>query len=287
MAWFTRKKAGILTSTKEQIDVPVGQWVKCPVSGAIVNHREFVENLRVIPGSGYHFNLSSLDYFTAIFDDSVFELFDENIFSVDPLDFVDRKSYKNRLEMAQQKNQMCDAARSAVGTIGGYKISVAAMDFAFIGGSMGSAVGEIISRAIKRAVELHVPLLIISQSGGARMQEGALSLMQMAKTSAQLIRLSECGLPYISLMTNPTTGGVSASFAMLGDINLAEPGALIGFAGPRVIRETIGQDLPDNFQSAEYLQEKGFIDLVVDRRKLRNTLIQLLGHLLETPSGVC
>lgn len=281
MAWFKRQKAGILTDRKEQNDMPEGQWVKCPKTGEIVNRRELEENFLVVPSSGYHFAMTSLGYLKTIFDDGVFEPCDEDLFSTDPLGFKDRKDYSARLEAAQKKTGLNDAVRSAMGEIGGHRISVAAMDFSFIGGSMGSVVGEIIARAIRRAYTQKTPLLIISQSGGARMMEGALSLMQMAKTSAHLSRLHEAGLPFISLMTNPTTGGVTASFAMLGDFNLAEPEALIGFAGPRVIRETIGQDLPEGFQSAEYLLEHGFIDFIVDRRRLRNQLVELLDLILE------
>ncbi|MEX0600406.1 MAG: acetyl-CoA carboxylase, carboxyltransferase subunit beta [Rhodothermales bacterium] len=283
MAWFKRQRAGILTDLKEQNEMPEGQWVKCPKSGEIVNRRELEDNLLVVPSSGYHFSMSSLAYFRMIFDEAEFKLFDEDLLSTDPLEFNDRKTYQDRLEAARKKTRMNDAARAAMGTVGGHRLSAAAMDFSFIGGSMGSVVGEIIARAIKRAYTERAALLIISQSGGARMMEGALSLMQMAKTSALLGRLDDAGLPYISLMTNPTTGGVTASFAMLGDFNLAEPEALIGFAGPRVIRETIGQDLPEGFQSAEFLEEHGFVDLVVDRRELREHLVRLLD--LVMPDG--
>ena len=281
MAWFKRQKAGILTDRNEQNEMPEGQWVKCPKTGEIVNRRELEDNQLVVPSSGYHFSMDSLAYFKLIFDDGTFELFDEDLAATDPLNFTDRKSYKERLRTYKRKTKLNDAVRSAMGTVGGHPLSAAVMDFSFIGGSMGSVVGEVISRAIKRAVSNEAALLIISQSGGARMMEGALSLMQMAKTAAQLSRLDEAGLPFISLMTNPTTGGVTASFAMLGDFNLAEPEALIGFAGPRVIRETIGQDLPEGFQSAEFLQEHGFIDYVVDRRELRPRLVQLLDLILE------
>lgn len=276
MAWFKRQKAGILTTKPEQNDTPEGQWIKCPACGEILNRREFEVHLLVCVKCGHHFNMSSLQYFKALFDEGEFTLYDTNLTAVDALHFTDRKPYSARLEEARKKTGLNDAARAAMGSIGGHRTSVAAMDFAFIGGSMGSVVGEVITRAIRRACDERVPLLIISQSGGARMMEGALSLMQMAKTSAHLSRLADLGLPYISLLTNPTTGGVTASFAMLGDFNLAEPGALIGFAGPRVIRETIGQDLPSGFQSAEFLQEHGFVDFIVDRRRLREHLIRLL-----------
>ena len=284
MTWFKRQKAGILTELAEKNDIPDGQWAKCPKTGEIVNRREIEDNAMVVPASGYHFFMDSLGYFRTIYDDGKFELFDENLYSTDPLEFTDRKRYVDRLDAARQKTGLNDAARAALGKVGGHLLSTAAMDFAFIGGSMGSVVGEIIARAIKRAEEKQAALLIISQSGGARMMEGALSLMQMAKTSALLSRLDASGLPFISLMTNPTTGGVTASFAMLGDFNLAEPGALIGFAGPRVIRETIGADLPEGFQSSEFLQEHGFVDFVVDRRHLREQLIRLLDHTMTEKS---
>ncbi|ARA92601.1 acetyl-CoA carboxylase carboxyl transferase subunit beta [Rhodothermaceae bacterium RA] len=281
MSWFKRKKAGILTDRRDQNDVPEGQWIKCPECNEILNRRVLVDHAMVCPLCGHHNTMSSREYFDLLFDDGVYQVYDENLYAIDPLDFTDRKPYAARLTEAQRKTGLNDAARAAMGTIGGHRISVAAMDFAFIGGSMGSVVGEIITRAIKRAVAEQVPLLVISQSGGARMMEGALSLMQMAKTSANLTRLDALGLPYISLMTHPTTGGVTASFAMLGDFNLAEPNALIGFAGPRVIRETIGQDLPPRFQRAEFLQEHGFVDAIVDRRSLRETIIHLLDLVLE------
>lgn len=276
MAWFKRQKAGILTERHDQNDTPAGQWVKCPGCSVILNRREVQENLRVCPKCSYHFTMDAVGYFRLLFDNEVYESHDDDLVSTDPLKFYDRKPYEQRLEAARVKTGTNEAARAATGTIGGHDISVASMDFAFIGGSMGSVVGEIISRAIKRGIDRETPVMVISQSGGARMMEGALSLMQMAKTSVHLARLSEMGLPYISLLTNPTTGGVTASFAMLGDFNIAEPGALIGFAGPRVIRETIGQDLPEDFQRAEFLLAKGFVDMIVDRRELRNQVRHLL-----------
>jgi acetyl-CoA carboxylase carboxyl transferase subunit beta len=279
MAWFKRKEAGIQTTRKDQNDVPEGQWIKCPACSAILNRRELEDNLMVCPRCSHHFSLSSQGYFDLLFDDGTYEEFDTDLRPVDVLQFVDKKPYAQRLTDAQQKTGLHDAARAALGRIGGHRVSMAAMDFAFIGGSMGSVVGEIIARAIQRACTEHTPLVVIAQSGGARMMEAALSLMQMAKTSAHLTRLAEQGLPYFSILTNPTTGGVTASFAMLGDFHLAEPNALIGFAGPRVIRETMGQDLPEGFQRAEFLQEKGFVDVVVDRRQLRSHLIQLLNLL--------
>jgi acetyl-CoA carboxylase carboxyl transferase subunit beta len=281
MPWFKRTKAGILTDFADKNDVPEGQWVKCPACSEIINRRELDDNDLVCPKCSHHFNMNGLGFLKLLFDDSNFELFDEDLKPVDALEFVDRKDYPSRLKDAQRKSGLKDAVRAALGTIGGHKTSVAVMEFSFIGGSMGSVVGEVIARAIRRACEEDAAMIIISQSGGARMMEGALSLMQMAKTSAELTRLADKGLPYISLMTNPTTGGVTASFAMLGDFNIAEPNALIGFAGPRVIRETIGQDLPEGFQRAEFLQEHGFIDFVVDRRTLRKQVTRLLDLVRE------
>lgn len=280
MAWFQRKKKGILTDRSDQIEMPEGQWGKCPDCSEILNRREWEENFLVCPKCDYHHRLGSDRYFELLFDGGHYDRFDEDLYSTDPLTFYDRKPYPTRLEAAIKKTGFNDAARAVVGEVGGHRISVAALDFSFIGGSMGSVVGEIVARAIKRAYTEKIPLLIISQSGGARMMEGALSLMQMAKTSAHLARLAEHGLPFFSLLTHPTTGGVTASFAMLGDINIAEPGALIGFAGPRVIRETIGQDLPPGFQSAEFLQDHGFVDLIVDRREFRASFIHLLNMVM-------
>ena len=281
MAWFRRKKAGIQTDRSEQNEVPEGQWVKCPETDEIINRRELEDNLLVFPSSGYHFGMPSHKYFDFLFDEGAYDLHDTHLFSVDALEFEDRKPYTQRLEKAQKKTGRNEAASAATGTMGGYPVSIAAMDFSFIGGSMGSVVGEIIARAIKRAYTEDRPMIIISQSGGARMMEGALSLMQMAKTSGHLSRLDDAGLPYFSVLTHPTTGGVTASFAMLGDVNIAEPGALIGFAGPRVIRETIGSDLPDGFQRAEFLLEHGFVDMIVDRRRLRQRMRHLLDLLME------
>jgi len=281
MAWFHRKKAGILTKRDDQNEVPEGQWVKCPKTDEIVNRREVEDNLLVFPGSGYHFGMSSHRYFDLFFDNDSFTLHDTDLYSTDVLDFEDRKPYSQRLEKAQQKTGQNEAVQAATGPVGGHMTSIAAMDFSFIGGSMGSVVGEIIARAIKRAYTNGYPLITITQSGGARMMEGALSLMQMAKTSAHLTRLEDAGLPFISILTHPTTGGVTASFAMLGDIHIAEPEALIGFAGPRVIRETIGSDLPEGFQRSEFLLEHGFVDMVVDRRQLQRRVITLLDLLME------
>ena len=281
MAWFERKEKGIQTASSGKHDTPAGQWVKCPSCSEINNRRELVTHASVCPKCGHHMRMNALGYFELLFDEAIYEPHDEHLTSQDPFEFTDRKAYTDRLKAASQKTGLNDAARSAMGVIGGHRVAVAAMDFSFIGGSMGSVVGEIVARSIKRAVGARIPLIIISQSGGARMMEGALSLMQMAKTSANLTRLDEMGLPYFSVLTNPTTGGVTASFAMLGDINIAEPGALIGFAGPRVIRETIGQDLPPGFQSAEFLQDRGFVDMIVDRRNLRGQIIHLLDLVMD------
>src|SRR6056297_167848 len=281
MPWFRREKAGIRTTREEQNEMPEGQWVKCPKTGEITNRRELEENLLVFPGSGHHFGMESRRYFQFLFDDGEYDLHDNDLRSVDALEFTDRKPYSERLEAAREKTGQNEAAQAAMGSLGGHPVSMAGMDFSFIGGSMGSVVGEIVARAIKRAYTEKMPLVTIAQSGGARMMEGALSLMQMAKTSAHLTRLDEAGLPYISIFTHPTTGGVSASFAMLGDIHIAEPEALIGFAGPRVIRETIGSDLPEGFQRSEFVLEHGFLDMIVDRRRLRRRIIQVLNLIME------
>ncbi len=261
--------------------MPEGQWVKCPESGEITNRRELEDNLLVFPGSGYHFGLDSHRYFDFLFDEGDYKLHDTDLRSVDTLNFTDRKSYADRIKSAQEETGQNEAAQAATGDVGGHPVSMVGMDFSFIGGSMGSVVGEIVARAIKRAYTEERPLITIAQSGGARMMEGALSLMQMAKTSAHLTRLEEAGLPFISIFTHPTTGGVTASFAMLGDIHIAEPEALIGFAGPRVIRETIGSDLPEGFQRSEFLLEEGFLDMIVDRRQMRRRIIQILNLLME------
>ncbi|MCG8340393.1 MAG: acetyl-CoA carboxylase, carboxyltransferase subunit beta [Cytophagales bacterium] len=275
MAWFKRKKKGILTPTTDKKDTPDGLWYKTP-QGNIIHTRELRSNAYVCPEDNYHIRIGSKEYFEILFDDNKFTELDAKITSADPLKFVDSKPYVNRLKEAQEKTQLKDAVRTAYGKMNGIKIVIACMDFSFIGGSMGSAVGEKITRTIDYALKHKTPFLMISKSGGARMMEAGLSLMQMAKTSAKLMQLSEAKIPYLSLMTDPTTGGVSASFAMLGDFNIAEPGALIGFAGPRVIRETIGKDLPKGFQSAEFVLEHGFLDFIVDRRALKSKLTHLL-----------
>jgi acetyl-CoA carboxylase carboxyl transferase subunit beta len=281
MAWFKRKDSNIQTDKKK--DMPEGVWVKVPTTGETIHRRELEDNLWVDPLSSYHFKVGSKQYFSFLFDDGEFEEIGDDILPSDPLNFEDRKKYKDRLKATQEKTGLSDACRVGKGKMDKLDVVIACMDFAFIGGSMGSVVGERLALAIDTAREEKRPLMIISQSGGARMMESVLSLMQMAKTSAKLARLEKAGVPYISIMTNPTTGGVTASFAMLGDFNIAEPGALIGFAGPRVIRQTIGQDLPEGFQTAEYLLEHGFLDFIVPRRKMKSKISRLLRMVLKKP----
>lgn len=280
MAWFKRKVKGILTPTTRKKDGPDGLWHKTP-TGKFVHTQTLQENAYVSPEDGYHVRIGSREYFALLFDDQSFTELHPNLTSADPLQFVDTKSYTQRLQQAREKTQLQDAIRVAHGTVHGHTLVIACMDFDFIGGSMGSVVGEKIARAIDHAIEHRTPLLIISKSGGARMMEGSFSLMQMAKTSAKLLQLSNAKLPYLSLLTDPTTGGVAASFAMLGDLNMAEPGALIGFAGPRIVRETIRKELPKDFQRAETLLEQGFLDLIVDRRSLKDTIAKLLQLLAQ------
>jgi len=275
MSWFLRKDKGILTPTENKKEAPDGLWFKTP-NGKIVHIRELKSNSYVSPEDGYHVRIGSKEYFEILFDNSKFTELDKDMSSADPLQFSDGKPYPDRIKQGQAKSGLKDAVRTAYGKMNGIDITVACMDFTFIGGSMGSVVGEKIARAIDHSLKKKNPLLIISKSGGARMQEAGLSLMQMAKTSARLALLDEAKIPFISLLTDPTTGGVTASYAMLGDLNIAEPGALIGFAGPRVIRETIGKDLPKGFQSSEFLLEHGFIDFIVDRRNLKSKLTSLL-----------
>ncbi len=279
MSWFKRKDSNIQTDKKKEM--PEGVWVKVPSTGETVHRRELEENHWVDPSSGYHFRIGSRQYFKILFDNGEHEVVAEEIMPSDPLEFEDRKPYKKRIAESQKKTGLSDACRVGTGKLDGLDVVIACMDFSFIGGSMGSVVGERIARAIDLAREKKIPLIIISQSGGARMMESVLSLMQMAKTSAKLARLEEEGVPYISVMTNPTTGGVTASYAMLGDFNISEPNALIGFAGPRVIRQTIGRDLPDGFQTAEYLLEHGFLDFIVPRTRLKKKLATLLRLVLN------
>lgn len=275
MTWFKRKDKGILTPTELKKETPDGLWFKTP-SGKIIHMRELKNNAYVCPDDEYHVRIGSKEYFEILFDDNKFTELDPEMSSADPLKFIDTKAYPTRIKESQAKSELKDAIRTAVGKMNGLDLVVGCMDFNFIGGSMGSVVGEKIARAIDYSLQHKIPFLMISKSGGARMMEAGFSLMQMAKTSAKLARLSEAKIPYISLMTDPTTGGVTASYAMLGDFNIAEPGALIGFAGPRVIRETIGKDLPKGFQSAEFLLEHGFLDFIIDRRSLKSRLTVLL-----------
>lgn len=279
MSWFKRVKEGISTSTKDKKSTPDGLWYKCVRCKKATLTSDHVANQYVCPHCQYHQKIGSKEYFDILFDEGNFKELYANIISGDPLNFTDTKPYVDRIEESRKKTQLNDAVRVAHGKIEGLPLVVACMDFNFIGGSMGSVVGEKIGRAIDYAREHNTPILVISKSGGARMMEAAFSLMQMAKTSAKLALLGEAGVPYISLMTDPTTGGVTASFAMLGDMNIAEPEALIGFAGPRVIKETIGKDLPKGFQSSEFLLEHGFLDFIVPRTELKSKLATLI-HLL-------
>jgi acetyl-CoA carboxylase carboxyl transferase subunit beta len=276
MSWFKRIKEGITTSTKEKKETPEGLWYKCPSCKNIQPSKEHSDNLFVCSKCGFHERIGSKEYFEILFDNNQFTEFNERLTSADPLKFVDTKKYTDRLRDSIKKSHLNDAIRTAHGQVGGNNIVICCMDFEFIGGSMGSVVGEKISRAIDVSIDKKYPLLIISKSGGARMMEAAYSLMQMAKTSAKLTLLAEAKIPYISLLTDPTTGGVTASFAMLGDLNIAEPGALIAFAGPRVVKETIGKDLPKGFQTSEFVLEHGFLDMIVPRNELKVRISQLL-----------
>jgi acetyl-CoA carboxylase carboxyl transferase subunit beta len=275
MSWFKRLKEGIQTATKNKKETPDGLWHKCTRCNELTTVKDLRENLYICPKCDFHTRVSSTDYFEIIFDGKYTRLFDE-IVSVDMLEFKDVKSYEDRLTEAYKKTNLKDSMSVASGKVNKYPLVIACMDFGFIGGSMGSVVGEKISRAIDYAIENRSPLMIISKSGGARMMESAFSLMQMAKSSAKLTLLAKKGIPYFSFMTDPTTGGVTASYAMLGDINFAEPEALIGFAGPRVIKETIKRDLPEGFQTSEYLLEHGFLDFIVHRKDLKSRLTDLL-----------
>jgi acetyl-CoA carboxylase carboxyl transferase subunit beta len=275
MGWFKRLKDGIQTATKFKKETPDGLWHKCKNCSETNTYKDLKENYFKCPKCNMHERIGSFDYFEILFDGKFQNLF-EDLKSYDFLEFTDLKSYKDRLESAHGKTELPDAISVAVGKIGRKPIVISAMDFSFIGGSMGSVVGEKISRSIDYCIENRIPLMIISKSGGARMMESAFSLMQMAKTGAKLAKMGKLGIPYFSFMTDPTTGGVTASFAMLGDINLAEPGALIGFAGPRVIKETIKKDLPEGFQTSEFLLEHGFLDFIIDRSELKSKIDDLL-----------
>ena len=271
MAWFKRTKKGINTLTEDKKDVPKGLWYKSP-TGKIVDAEELEKNFYVSPEDGYHVRIGSKEYFEILFDDNKFKELDSDLSSKDPLKFEDKKKYADRLKDAQKKTGLNDAVRTAVGKSMGQNLVIACMDFSFIGGSMGSVVGEKIARAADHALKTKTPFLLISKSGGARMMEAALSLMQLAKTSAKLAQLADAGIPYVSLCTDPTMGGTTASFAMLGDINISEPGALIGFAGPRVVKDTTGKDLPDGFQSAEFVLEHGFLDFIAHCKDMKRKI---------------
>ena len=286
MAWFKRVEKGIVTPTDQKKETPDGLWYKCPECKTVATMAEHKRLRYVCASCGHHDRIDAADYFELLFDEGAFTELDANLTSGDPLHFVDTKEYPKRVIATERSTGLKDAVRTAHGLSAGQPLVVAAMDFKFIGGSMGSVVGEKIARAIDYARQTRTPFLMISRSGGARMMEAGYSLMQMAKTSAKLALLSEAGVPYVSLLTDPTTGGVTASFAMLGDFNIAEPGALIGFAGPRVIKETIGKDLPKGFQSAEFVLEHGFLDFIVDRRELKQRLADLLGMLQPAPAAV-
>jgi acetyl-CoA carboxylase carboxyl transferase subunit beta len=279
MSWFTRKDKGILTPTESKREAPDGLWYQCPSCKKAMHTREHRLLAYTCSSCGYHEKIGSQEYFELLFDQTKYTELDAMLSSGDPLNFVDTKKYPERIKATEKKTGLKDAVRTAYGKMEGADIVISAMDFSFIGGSMGSVVGEKIARGIDYALEHKIPFMMISKSGGARMMEAGFSLMQMAKTSAKLALLAEVGIPYISLLTDPTTGGVTASYAMLGDFNISEPGALIGFAGPRVIRETIGKDLPKGFQSAEFVLEHGFLDFIVDRKDLKDKVASLLGML--------
>ncbi|OXB05843.1 acetyl-CoA carboxylase, carboxyltransferase subunit beta [Flavobacterium pectinovorum] len=271
MAWFKRQEKGITTATEDKMDVPKGLWYKSP-TGKIIDADELARNLFVSPEDDFHVRIGSATYFEILFDNNEFVELDKNMTSKDPLHFVDTKKYAERLKDVMEKTHLKDAVRTGVGKSKGKELVICCMDFAFIGGSMGAVVGEKIARGIDHAIKNNMPFVMISKSGGARMMEAAYSLMQLAKTSVKLAQLAEAGLPYISLCTDPTTGGTTASYAMLGDINISEPGALIGFAGPRVVRDTTGKDLPEGFQTAEFLLEHGFLDFITPRKDLKDKI---------------
>lgn len=276
MVWFKRKDKKVVTETKDKKEIPEGLWYKCPKCKVVVSTDEHQETLWVCQNCNHHERINSNEYFNILFDEGKFSELDAKMTSGDPLEFVDTKKYTDRLEATKKKTGINDAVTTGYGKLNGMDISIACMNFNFIGGSMGSVVGEKIARAIKYSIDNEIPFMMISKSGGARMMESAFSLMQMAKTSARLSQLAEKGIPYISMLTDPTTGGITASFAMLGDINIAEPRALIGFAGPRVVKETIGKDLPEGFQTSEFVKEHGFLDFIVERKNLKEKVSQFL-----------
>jgi acetyl-CoA carboxylase carboxyl transferase subunit beta len=275
MAWFKRRKQNITTPTEEKRDLPKGLWYKTP-TGKVIETDELKENLYVSPEDDYHVRIGSKEYFEILFDEGEFKELDTKIVSKDPLNFVDTMSYKERLKNTTKKTGLNDSIRNAVGRLDDHDVVISCMDFSFIGGSLGSVMGEKISRAIDYCIKHKTPYVLVCQSGGARMMEAAISLMQLAKVQAKLTQLSDHKLPYFPILTHPTFGGVTASFSMIGDVIIAEPGALVGFAGPRVIKETIGKDLPKGFQTSEFLLEKGFVDIIVHRKKLKEKLSQLI-----------
>jgi len=282
MAWFKRTQKGITTATEDKKDVPKGLWYKSP-TGKIVDADELARNLYVSPEDDFHVRIGSKEYFQILFDNNEFKELDAKMTAKDPLHFVDTKKYSERLKEAQEKTKLKDAVRTVVGKSKGKDLVVCCMDFAFIGGSMGAVVGEKIARGIDYSIKNNIPFMMISKSGGARMMEAAYSLMQLAKTSAKLAQLADAKIPYISLCTDPTTGGTTASYAMLGDVNISEPGALIGFAGPRVVRDTTGKDLPEGFQTAEFVLEHGFLDFIVHRKELKNRVNLFLDLIQNQP----
>ncbi len=279
MSWFKRTERGINTPTEMKKEAPDGLWYQCPECKTVIQTKEHAQNLYTCPSCNYHDRIGSDKYFEVLFDEGKYEELDANLSSGDPLTFVDSKAYPDRIKASQKKSGLKDAVRTGVGKIDGHDLVISCMDFAFIGGSMGSVVGEKIARGIDHSLKNNIPFMMISKSGGARMMEAGYSLMQMAKTSAKLALLAEAKIPYISLLTDPTTGGVTASYAMLGDFNISEPGALIAFAGPRVVKETIGHDLPEGFQSAEFVEEHGFLDFIVDRKEMKKRISDLIGML--------
>jgi len=284
--WFQRQEAGITTPTQEKKETPDGLWHGCPKCKVIVSAEDHAQHVWVCGNCGFHNGIDAKEYFSFLFDGGVYTELDAGMISKDPLQFEDTKKYTDRLKATRAKTGLDDALTSGTGTMNGIPVAIAAMNFKFIGGSMGSVVGEKIARTIDYSLKHRIPFIMISKSGGARMMEAAFSLMQMAKTSAKLALLDEAGIPYISLQTVPTTGGVTASYAMLGDINIAEPGALIGFAGPRVVKETIGKDLPEGFQTSEFVKEHGFLDFIVERKHLKDRMSQWLRFVGNLPAPV-
>jgi acetyl-CoA carboxylase carboxyl transferase subunit beta len=283
MAWFKKTRKPIAPTADKSVRVPEGLWVKCAGCSQVIYNKDLAANLNVCPKCAHHFRVNATERLRMLFDDGQWVAYDGGLASTDPLEFTDTKAYKARLKAMRTSTGLRDAVIVGSGRLNGIPTIIAALEYGFIGGSMGVVVGEMITRAIERAIEARCPVVIVSSSGGARMMEGALSLMQMAKVSGALARLDRARLPYISVLTDPTTGGVTASFAMLGDLNIAEPKALIGFAGPRVIEQTIRQKLPEGFQRSEFLLEKGMLDMVVDRREMKNTIADALRFMGAVP----